>query len=292
MRHVYQNCDIKFNLSEFKELTPQFLIKFYTVNPLYSTDKRETDVVDGVIRLDWLELQAMGVGVLQYTVFTAIDDAHFGDGEFNTSYTKSTDYYIDSDIVVDEDDDATHIAEVVADLEINLDAEILRATTADTSLQSQIDSITTNFNAFADDIDPRVEQLEKDVRGITQRLTTDESNISSLQSTVALIVPTVQGHTDSIEALQSDVEGIENACAGFDNSISQLQQDYSDLNGDVMDVNTDIRTINDTLGNLSDGITEVSGEVQTLSTHLSTNYYTKSEIDATLGDINSLLSAI
>lgn len=271
MRHVYQNCDIKFNLSEFKELTPQFLIKFYTVNPLYSTDKRETDVVDGVIRLDWLELEAMGVGVLQYTVFTAIDDAHFGDGEFNTSYTKSTDYYIDSDIVVDEDDDSTHIAEVVADLEINLNAEILRATTADTSLQSQIDSITTNFNAFADEINPIVEQLEKDVRGIKQRLTTDESNISSLQSTVALIVPTVQGHTDSIEA---------------------LQQYCDDINGDVQDVNTDIRTINDTLGNLSDGITEVSGDVQTLSTNLSTNYYTKSEIDATLGDINSLLSAI
>lgn len=53
--------------------------------------------------------------------------------------------------------------------------------------------------------------------------------------------------------------------------ISQLQQDFTDLNGDVADVNDDIRRIND---------------------NISANYYTKTEIDATIGDINTLLSAI
>lgn len=53
--------------------------------------------------------------------------------------------------------------------------------------------------------------------------------------------------------------------------ISQLQQDFTDLNGDVADVNNDIRRINN---------------------NISANYYTKTEIDATIGDINTLLSAI
>lgn len=117
MKRIGPRTDIKFKLSDFKGLTPNFKIRFFTTNQTFYVEKTQNDVTDDYIKLNWSELQTIGKGVMNYTLFTYQTDEDFDDGVFDNSYSRTTDYYIMSSVDVGDDGQTTSMAEILADLQ-------------------------------------------------------------------------------------------------------------------------------------------------------------------------------
>jgi hypothetical protein len=104
--------DIKFQLNPRLIYIDDFTIKFYTVNKDYCLTRNQSNVdVEGesgdtkyYIDLDWSELQIIGEGVLQYIATNNIEDVHFLDHEYNKTVERSTQYFINSGIYIDEEE--------------------------------------------------------------------------------------------------------------------------------------------------------------------------------------------
>ena len=96
--------DLKFNVSDIKNIGEKFIIKLYTTAKSVAIEKTDMDIVDGVIKLNWSELATIGRGVLQYELNNITEDADYDDGIYDSTYTGTTEYYIMSDISIDEDE--------------------------------------------------------------------------------------------------------------------------------------------------------------------------------------------
>lgn len=120
MKRIYRNSDIKFNVEQLKGLTEKFIIKFYTTNKDFRLRKTDQDVVvDGgkrIIPLNWDELYLIGDGVLNYIVEFILPDGKYEDGKFNNTYSRTTDYYICSNVDVEPEEKET-ITEIIAEID-------------------------------------------------------------------------------------------------------------------------------------------------------------------------------
>ena len=91
MKRIEPTTDIMFKLSDLKDLTTNFKIRFYTTNKLFYFEKTQSDVshhiissppnfeTEDFIKLNWSELVSIGAGVMNYTVYTYETDADFDD---------------------------------------------------------------------------------------------------------------------------------------------------------------------------------------------------------------------
>ena len=164
------NSDINFLLSPKTFNISNFTIKFYTVNAeqFYITKTQDNvrvveqqtedgeTIVDYYLSLDWSELVTLGEGVLQYILLNNFEDAERPDNYYNQSLERTTQYYIDSNIIVDEDEVESY-AEIIAELGDKIDGEIVRSTSADTlqtdALNSEIQIRQDQINDILDIID-------------------------------------------------------------------------------------------------------------------------------------------
>ena len=117
MKRIEPTTDIMFKLSDLKDLTTNFKIRFYTTNKLFYFEKTQSDVshhiissppnfeTEDFIKLNWSELVSIGAGVMNYTVYTYETDADFDDEIYNNSYSRTTDYYLDSGVIIDDNID-------------------------------------------------------------------------------------------------------------------------------------------------------------------------------------------
>ena len=96
--------DLKFSVQDIKNLGERFVINFYTTAKSHAIRITDADIVDGVIKLNKSELENIGRGVLQYEVNNITADADYDDGSYDSTYTATTNYFIISDIVIEEDD--------------------------------------------------------------------------------------------------------------------------------------------------------------------------------------------
>lgn len=131
MKRVEQS-DIIFVLDEKLIYTDDFVIKFYTVNVEdFFIRKTQADIVetDGkkCIKLDWKELVNIGEGVMNYQALNNIPDSEFPDSKYNKCVDRTTQYYINSNVIVDPSTEK-NIVEIVEAIEEDLQSEVTRAT--------------------------------------------------------------------------------------------------------------------------------------------------------------------
>ena len=132
MKRITTNDDIRFPISVVKGLDSDvFTILFYTTSRSVNITKTNADVEDGIIHLEWTELYPLGTGVMNYTVLIPEEDGFYSDDVFNSSISGTTVFYIVSNIVVPDGDDAQNLIEIVAQLNAQLEAEIARSTGKD-----------------------------------------------------------------------------------------------------------------------------------------------------------------
>ena len=141
MKRITTNDDIRFPIRVVKGLDSDiFTIQFYTTSKAVCLTKTNADVVDGIIHLEWTELYPLGTGVMNYTVLIPEADGSYSDDTFNKSISGTTIFYIVSDIIVPDGDEAQELVEVVADLQTQVNAlEAMFAVTINSS----------NWNAVA-----------------------------------------------------------------------------------------------------------------------------------------------
>lgn len=185
MRRIYNNSDIKFNVDSDLKIGKKFIIKFYTQNKDFNFKKTSDDVVietdengdtTRYLKLNWSELSVIGYGVLNYAVNNLADDAEFDDAVYNDTFSRTTKFYISSNLDVMEGEGES-FSQMLADLqsktneiEIALDNEIDRSTTSDDDfderLNAEIERATGTENDLSDRIDNLTSNLNSDVEAI------------------------------------------------------------------------------------------------------------------------------
>ena len=103
MIRITSNDDIAFNVNDVRGKGARYNIIFYTVDINENITKSDRDVVDGYISLNGTDLVNLGQGVLNIKVNNIENNAGYNDGIYNSSFTRTTKYYIVSTIVTPDD---------------------------------------------------------------------------------------------------------------------------------------------------------------------------------------------
>lgn len=297
-------ADLKINVSDIKNIGEKFIIKFYTTSKSVAIKKTDLDIVDGVIKLNWSELATIGRGVLQYELNNITEDADYDDGIYDSTYTGTTEYYIMSDISIDEDDEDTPITEVIADIknDINsLDTAKQDKLTAGENITIENNVISATFDG--DDIDLSNYYNKSEIDNMEQVVA---ASLNDLNTRLGTKANTSDVYTKS-EVDQAIDEVIAGGVADLTNYYTKSESDakyatQTVINEEIAARITAIREVNTTVESKADkseiptvptNVSAFTNDAGYLTQHQSlSNYYTKSEIDTMVGDIETLLSNI
>lgn len=233
--------DLQFSVQDIKNLGERFVINFYTTAKSHAIMKTDADIVEGLIKLNKSELENIGRGVLQYELNNITEDANYDDGSYDSTYTATTNYFIISDIVIDEDEN-TPITEVIAD--IKSDISSLETNKQDKLTAGKNVTIVDNEISADVDLSDYYTKDESDTKYATQVVVNEEisARITALRDVNTAL---------ETKAEKSEIPTIPTNVSAFSNDAGYLTQHQS-LDG----------------------------------------YYTKTEVDAMVGDIESLLNTI
>lgn len=296
--------DLKFNVSDIKNIGEKFIIKLYTTAKSVAIEKTDMDIVDGVIKLNWSELATIGRGVLQYELNNITEDADYDDGIYDSTYTGTTEYYIMSDISIDEDDEDTPITEVIAVIKNDINS-------LDTAKQDKLtagENITIDNNVISatfkgEDIDLSNYYNKSEIDNMEQVVA---ASLNDLNTRLGTKANTSDVYTKS-EVDQAIDEAIAGGVADLTNYYTKSESDakyatQTVINEEIAARITAIREVNTTLESKADkseiptvptNVSAFTNDAGYLTQHQSlSNYYTKSEIDTMVGDIETLLSNI
>ena len=297
-------ADLKINVSDIKNLGNRFVIKFYTTAKSIFIEKTDMDIVDGVIKLNWSELATIGRGVLQYELNNIKEDADYDDGIYDSTYTGTTEYYIMSDISIDEDEENTTITEVIADIknDINsLESSKQDKLTAGENITIENNVISATFEG--EDIDLSNYYNKSEIDNMEQVVA---ASLNDLNTRLGTKANTSDVYTKS-EVDQAIDEAIAGGVADLTNYYTKSESDakyatQTVVNEEIAARITAIREVNTTVESKADksdiptvptNVSAFTNDAGYLTQHQSlSNYYTKTEIDNMVGDIETLLSNI
>lgn len=159
MEHLYKGSELRIKPQGFVQGGQ---VTFYTVNPKFGTILTATDD-EGYITLSWPHLQYMGRGVLNYKVnnpTTGLDRLI------------TTDYYIDSDLEVDDTETLGNVSErientVSGKLTEKIDAGIEKVTRSAQEKLGTVDSALEDVNTKVTEklgtVDTRLTEIQDDL---------------------------------------------------------------------------------------------------------------------------------
>lgn len=330
-------ADLKINISDIKNIGEKFIIKFYTTSKSLFIEKTDMDIVDGVIKLNWSDLATIGRGVLQYELNNITEDADYDDGIYDSTYTGTTNYYIMSDISIDEDEENTQITEVIAVIknDINsLDTAKQDKLTAGENITIENNVISATFDG--EDIDlsnyynkSEIDNMEQvvasNINDLNSRISAKpdasdvytKSEIEQMEQVVAASLNDLntrlgtKANTSDVYTKSEVDQAIDEAIAGgvadLTNYYTKSESDakyatQTVVNEEIAARITAIREVNTTLESKADkseiptvptNVSAFTNDAGYLTQHQSlSNYYTKTEIDNMVGDIETLLSNI
>ena len=171
IQRIAKNADIKFCVSDDAKIQDKFIIKFYTVDKSKAIIRTADNVIiengKRYIKLNWTTLKYLENGILNYEVNNLDSDADYNDGVYNSTFTRTTYYYLYTDsngidaveeieqkvdqIILDlnkekndREDGDSELTLKINDLSDRLKSEILRAQTAETENTAKIGNEITS----------------------------------------------------------------------------------------------------------------------------------------------------
>lgn len=206
MKRIYKNSDIQFRLQDIDGLAQKFVIKFYTTNKQFFvrktdedvktiivTDSEGNDVEQKAIKLNWNELETIGDGVLNFAVNNLADDSDYDDGIYNNTFSKTTNYYINSNFSVEKEGERS-ISEIIAEINTKLDNEINRSTAKEKELTDAIAS--ESDNRYAADV-----ALQTNITSEVNRATTRENEIEAMFADYE----TISAHNSDVQTINTNI---------------------------------------------------------------------------------------
>lgn len=155
MKRITRNDDINFNVDEIRGKGERYNITFYTTNNAVNISKTDQNVNNGIIVLNGSELMTLGEGVLNLRVDNIAPNAGYNDGIFNSSFTRTTDYYIKAGVIVPDGSETQTVIEIVGELQDAINAEVTRSSAKDNAHDTAIANVYTKseINEMLDDIE-------------------------------------------------------------------------------------------------------------------------------------------
>ena len=155
MIRVTRNDDIAFNVNDVRGKSDRYKITFYTVNNAVNIQKTDQDVTNGIITLNGSELMTLGEGVMNFRVDNIAPDAGYNDGVYNSSFTRTTKYYIVSGVIIPDGEDTETVIDLISELQNTVSTEITRSTNKDNAHDAALANVytKTEIDDMLDDID-------------------------------------------------------------------------------------------------------------------------------------------
>lgn len=282
------NSDVNIKLDSRLINLSNFSAKFYTVNSnnffiVKNQNDVFTDGTDYYIKLDWSELVSLGEGVLQYKIINNILDLDRPDLYYNKCLQRTTEYYINSNIVVDEESEQSY-TEIIAELGVKIDTEIARSTSADTvhdeAIQDEVITRQQNVSDLTDLISANTSAITEnrsDIGDLSTALSNEITNRQNADAAISGAVDTVLANYYTKNQVYTKTE-VDNAITTETNRAISAETTISN------NLSTESRTRKLADTQIENNLAIVSGAVDTkldasayTPTDLS-NYYTKSEV--------------
>lgn len=152
IQRIAKNADIKFCVSDDAKIQDKFIIRFYTVDKSKAIIRTADDVIvengKRYIKLNWSTLKYLDNGILNYEVNNLDSDANYNDGVYNSTFTRTTYYYIytDSNVI----DAVEEIEQKVDQIIIDLTKEKNDREDGDSELTLRINDLSNRLNEDVD----------------------------------------------------------------------------------------------------------------------------------------------
>ena len=275
MKRIYTDSDLKLRIVNIKGIAEHFAIRFYTTNKTIYIEKTDQDIIfdqqlGKVLKLNWSELALIGEGVLNYTINNKVTDSDYSDGEYNLTLSGTTEYYIDSNVIIDDDEPETSILEVIADL-------------------------SNEMHNKDNELESRLQGCEDDYMNLSQSLAMEQT---ARQTGDSMIWDSVNSTQSNLNQLTTRLQGCEDDYMNLSQSLAMEQT--ARQTGDSMLWNS----MNSTQGNLNllrdDFEYERNARKEddaTLESQINTkansaDVYTKAEVDAMIADLVAQIQAL
>lgn len=148
---IAKNADINFCVSDDAKIQDKFIIRFYTVDKSKAIIRTADDVIvengKRYIKLNWSTLKYLDNGIVNYEVNNLDSDADYNDGVYNSTFTRTTYYYIYTD---------SNVIDTVEEIEQKVDQIILGITKE----KNDRESADTTLTATTTNLDTRLKKLE------------------------------------------------------------------------------------------------------------------------------------
>lgn len=208
MKRVTRNDDISFNIDDVRGKAERYNITFYTTNPTVNVKKSDRDVKDGIIVLNGAELINIGAGVLNFRVDNLAENSDYDDGIYNTSFTRTTNYYIVSNVVVPDGTDTESVIDVVSDMVDRINTEIQRSTGKDSTHDLDISDIKTRLGSINDELEQLQQTVSSNYNDLYTKWLNDHYPLLTVISKVADIENNVNENEDVIAAAFNELRQI------------------------------------------------------------------------------------
>lgn len=152
IQRIAKNADIKFCVSDDAKIQDKFIIRFYTVDKSKAIVRTADNVIvengKRYIKLNWSTLKYLDNGILNYEVNNLDSDADYNDKVYNSTFTRTTYYYIytDSNVI----DAVEEIEQKVDQIIIDLTKEKNDREDGDSELTLRINDLSNRLNEDVD----------------------------------------------------------------------------------------------------------------------------------------------
>ena len=202
VKRIYAGGDCRVDLSQYKTLIDNYeviKVKLFTTAINVNCIKTKEEIDEYEVRLVWDELRQLGKGVLQFILYYANDDSAFDDETYDQTDIKTTDFYIVSDITV-EDNTATDVDVVLAEElagDINeINGKIDNFYTKDeTYTKEEVNDLITDSGGFIPDLYYDKDDIDEIVSGINESIDNIDIDVADVVKTVGQYLTKVQQNT-------------------------------------------------------------------------------------------------
>ena len=226
IQRIAKNTDIKFCVSDDAKIQDKFIIRFYTVDKTKAIIRTADNVIvengKRYIKLNWTALKYLDNGILNYEVNNLDSDADYNDGVYNSTFTRTTYYYLYTD---------SNGIDAVEEIEQKVDQIIIDLTKEKNDRENGDSELTLRINDLIDRIN---EDGDSELALIINRLNEEIARAKASEKT----------NSDNIDNEANNRESADNAITALLNiETSERKKAYSTLTATTTNLDTRVKTL-------------------------------------------------
>lgn len=226
IQRIAKNTDIKFCVSDDAKIQDKFIISFYTVDKTKAIIRTADNVIvengKRYIKLNWTALKYLDNGILNYEVNNLDSDADYNDGVYNSTFTRTTYYYIYT---------SSNVIDAVEEIEQKVDQIIIDLANEKNDRENGDSELTLRINDLIDRIN---EDGDSELALIINRLNEEIARAKASEKT----------NSDNIDNEANNRELADNAITALLNiETSERKKAYSTLTATTTNLDTRVKTL-------------------------------------------------